>query len=85
MTCYANMDQYRRDWVTYAIYFNPKDFPGQYVVRAFLTTEGPDPIPFVKPAYVGDSLEDARAVIPQGRVHFPRFPQDPPSVVEVWL
>ena len=63
-------------WV---IYENPKDFPDKFVARMFINDKPTGNI------YVGDTLEDVRKIIPQGLALLPRFPQDDPKMVEVWL
>jgi hypothetical protein len=68
----------------FVIYFNPTDYPGQYVVRRWeISTEGLRPDP--EPRAVVSSLAAARAAVPPGFVGFGRFPGDEPQVVEVWL
>ena len=67
----------------FTIYFNPTDFPGKYVTRLF---DGDKPLRLLT---VKDTLEEARAAIPQGPplgfVRFERSPTDDPAIVEAWL
>lgn len=63
-------------WV---IYKHPKDFPNKYVVRHWIN-ENP-----TKTMYTANTLEEIRKKIPQGLTLLPRFPQDDPKIVEVWL
>lgn len=67
----------------YTIYFNPSDFPGLYVVRKFActateTTASPD-------ATTHETLEQARAAIPNGYMCAGRIPEDDPVIVESWI
>lgn len=68
---------------TYAIYYNPSDFPGLFVVRAFACSpDGPKPYAH---AYAGKTIEQVRQHIPQGLVRLERSKNDDPAIVEVWL
>lgn len=63
-------------WV---IYEKPLDFPEQFVARKFILD---------KPTnlrYFGDTLEEIRQTIPEGLTMIPRFHQDDPKIVEVWI
>ena len=67
----------------WAIYFNPTDAPGKYVVRRWVIGRGtltPD-----ANAQYADRLEDARGHVPSGRVCLPRLPDDERQIVEVWI
>lgn len=68
----------------FTIYQNPLDAPGQYVVRRWTIGPGWE-LPDKTVAYQGPSLSAARAAIPYGLHRMPRFPDDDPSVLEVWL
>lgn len=67
----------------FTVYFSPKDFPGKYVVRLF---DADKPLRFIT---VSDTLDDARAGIPQGPPlgfhRMVRSPIDDPAIVETWL
>lgn len=69
----------------YTVYYNPADFPGQYVVRRFVVTSGSAPQADESPLYVGDSLERARDIIPPGLYCFSGDAADEPIVVESWM
>ena len=79
------------DWIdtteplrSFTVYYDPADYPGKYVVRGERIYPGlcvKDP----EPAYVGDSLADARDVIPLTMTPLPRMTGDPPPIVEVWI
>lgn len=69
----------------YTVYFNPRDFPGLYVMRPFVPKgEIAEPMGI---AWTGKTLDEVRAKIPRdlGLVCVPRASQDHPSVVEVWI
>lgn len=64
----------------FVIYEDPKDYPGQFVVRRWLGLE-PDP----KPLMVTDDLIKARASIPEYCTMLGRFTDDDPAIKEVWI
>lgn len=66
----------------YTIFDHPSDYPRHWAVRAsIIRPEGPVPADRVQ---LADSLEEARALIPPGLTRIPRFPQDIPTITEVW-
>jgi hypothetical protein len=68
----------------YTIYDNPADHPGRVVLRRFnVTGSGTRPDP--EPIYVGDSVSEARALLPRGLARFDREKSDPACVVETHL
>lgn len=70
----------------YVVYHNPKDYPGKWVVRKWLVCQGEkEPLPDHIPVVVADSKTTALGKIPMGMHCIPRFPDDDPCVVEVWL
>jgi hypothetical protein len=69
----------------WTIYRETSDFPGKIVVRRIMILGG-EAYPAPKPSYIGDSLEDARRMIPPEADHcIHRSPDDHPSIVESWL
>ncbi len=67
-------------WV---IYKQPRDYPGQYVLRRWLAdADGPRPTGEVA---LADSLEAIRAALPGGLTCIGRYADDDPCIVEVWL
>jgi hypothetical protein len=71
----------------FTIYKNPSDYPGRYVLRRWewgLHTGG-QPKPDQDPTYVGESLENARANVPEGLICVCRAPADDPVIIETWL
>jgi hypothetical protein len=75
-----------KDWHHYAIYYNPKDYPGKYVVRRWAIQEGnPEPVPDKDPMAVVDGLSEARKAVPAGLVRIQPHPEDDPVIVESWI
>ena len=75
------MDDKLLNWI---IYWNPRDFPGCWVTRRWtIDKEGMTPDLVV--AYVGNSLDGARSVIPPDAILMPSFPDDDPAIAEVWM
>ena len=72
----------------YTIFFNPSDYPAQYVVRPFDIASGePEPVPRAE-HWVCRTLTEARALVQRqapGLVCMVRHPSDPAPIVEVWL
>jgi hypothetical protein len=71
----------------YSIYQNPRDYPGKIVVRG-TTIAGGTCEPDETAVYIGESLNDARAVIEAldpNLICFPRDENDEPQIVETWL
>lgn len=64
---------------TFTVFYNPKDFPGKYVVRLF---DGKAPTRLLS---VKDTLEEARKTIPPMFLRTDRHPADDPVIVETWL
>ena len=68
----------------YIIYFDPSDYPDQYVVRRVMIDWrgiSSDPNPW----HVGSDLEGARDALPSGLYRLSRLRGDEPQIVEVWL
>lgn len=65
------------------VLFNPSDFPGKYVVRR--NDIGRGAVIATEEHHVGDTLDEVRAVVPAGCVMLPRYANDDPAIVEVWL
>ncbi len=62
---------------------NTRDFPGVFVCRRNEIGAG-----WVRPTddhFTGNSLEEMRQRIPPGKVCIPRYPEDDPNIIEVWL
>lgn len=70
----------------YAIYENPRDFPGKFVVRRWaIVRGGMEPLPEAEPLGVVDTIEAARALVPQGLYPLGRQEQDDAVIREVWI
>jgi hypothetical protein len=67
-------------WV---IYENPSDFPGKLVVRQWRIDARGLQVD-LDPTAVVDTLEAARAVVPEGAYRLDPMPEDDPVIVEVW-
>ena len=61
---------------------SPSDYPGQWVARLYLTLPEAGP---TNCAIIGDSLDAVRAALPLGLTRLPRYQDDDPVIVEVWL
>jgi hypothetical protein len=67
----------------HVVYKNPLDYPHKFVVRKQWVERGaviasPD-------CTVHDTLEAARASVPEGAILVPRSPDDDPVIVESWM
>jgi hypothetical protein len=64
------------------IYEHPIDAPDHYVVRRWIIQDGK-----MTPDHGShfNTLGDARAFIPPGRVKIPRSPNDDRAIVESWI
>lgn len=63
----------------FTVYEKTSDYPDKFVVRLFNINKATN---FVA---VKDTLEEARTVIPVGRVKFPKDEKDDPCIVEIYL
>lgn len=71
---------------TFAIYSNPTDFPGKFVVRRWVVVHGEDqPLATLAPTIVCETLDAAREALPPGLFPFLPTPEDDPKIVEIWL
>ena len=67
----------------YAVFFNTRDLPGIYVVRAFVGCNGMA-VP-TDEQWSGATLAEVRALLPTGLQCLARDPRDDPAIVETWL
>lgn len=66
----------------YVVYFNPKDYPGKYVVRRWeIYSTGPIP----REAIANESLESIRARIPDNKIMILPDPNDDECILEIWI
>ena len=72
------------DIVLYAIYRPSREFPRTYTVRRW-EVRSARLIDNNLPLCIAPTLEDARKVVPEGRMRFDREVEDDPAVVESWL
>jgi hypothetical protein len=63
----------------WTIYDHPKDYPNYFVVRVFLGGQPTDR------AFLCNSLEDARKLVPSDKFCIQRDPSDDPVIVETWI
>lgn len=70
----------------YVVYHNPSDYPGKWVLRRQRLLRGKPLIVIdFHPKAVVDSLEEARAALPEGLGYMGRFAEDDPAIFEVWM
>jgi hypothetical protein len=69
-----------KQWV---VYYNPSDYPEKYVVREWHVLR--DSLIANDHVVIGNTLEEARTLIPQGLYRLPRLENDDPVIVEVWI
>ena len=67
-------------WV---IYFDPLDHPKKFVTRRWKIGEGR--LEADLEAFVSNSLEEARSVVPLGATRLNRAPADEAQIVEMWF
>jgi hypothetical protein len=72
------------DLTMFVIYERPSDYPTRYVVRKWIVTNAPDPIP-ADYFTLHNTLEEARATIPAWMVCIVRSPKDVPCIVESYV
>jgi hypothetical protein len=67
----------------FTIYERPRDYPEGYVVRRSFVNAGM--VWLDRVAQYAPALEAARGLIPPGLHRIPRYENDDPCIVEVWL
>lgn len=68
----------------WTVYKHPKDHPDKYVARKFVIE--PLQVIATNDMFVADSLEEIRLLLPDQGLHcLPRYENDDPNIVEVWL
>lgn len=70
----------------YAIYKNPSDYPGKFVVRCHRIIPG-RVVTDRDPVHVGDTLTEARWNLPKRDTlrRLPREETDDPAILEMWV
>ena len=66
----------------FTVYHGLEDYPGKYVVRRTRVRSGQVDTELL---IVTNALSEARQVIPPGLYRTPRWPEDEPQILEVWL
>lgn len=69
----------------YAIYKNPRDYPGKFVTRRWVVLPGGEVRADSDPRTVANNIAGARAAVPRGSILLNRHPLDDACIVEVWL
>lgn len=69
--------------VGWTIFERPRDFPEGYVVKRW--TSRPDGTVDDLVKQFASTLQQARAQVPPGLTCLPRFFDDDPAILEVWL
>ena len=67
----------------YAVYSNPSDFPGLFVVRVFVGFNGM--AVSTGEQLTGATLDEVRAKLPGGVLRLPPSRGDNPVIVETWI
>jgi hypothetical protein len=67
----------------YTIYYDPADAPGRFVAREWRIVRGLAE-PQLGQAWIADTLEAARSIVPEDLVMIPRDPDDDETIVETW-
>jgi hypothetical protein len=81
----------QRDWVNlgrlpiWVVTWSPKEMPGSACARPQFADLDNDRLRVSSACLVADSVEAIRALLPKGLHQTPRFADDAPAVVEVWL
>ncbi len=69
----------------YVVFDSPEDYPGLFVVRRFVVTQGkidPDEDPYMLGS---DYYLIEREMAIKGLFRIPRSQEDPPSLMETWV
>ncbi len=68
----------------WTVYDNPSDYPGQFVARRFIITGPAGPFATGE-MFTADTLEEIRAMIPQGLFRMEPWQGDDIKIVETWI
>jgi hypothetical protein len=69
--------------IIWTVYDHPRDYPDSFVARRSEVTGGV--VRLTTDMFVADTLGELRALLPPGLHCLPRYPDDQPHIVEVWL
>jgi hypothetical protein len=70
----------------FVVYERPRDYPDKFVVRRWwIGTGSGKPEADQDWFYLGKTLEDVRAQVPEGCFRLNRDPNDEPQIVEFWI
>lgn len=67
----------------WTVYDHPADFPDKFVVRGWRVENGLAVA--LEDVVIVDTLDEARAAIPEGLRAIPRLKDDDPVIVESWI
>jgi hypothetical protein len=67
----------------WTIYFDTSDYPNAYVARRFVVNAAGHAA--TNDMFVAATLDELRALLSPGLTRIPRFDNDDPVIVEVWL
>jgi len=67
----------------WTVYDRPLDYPASFVARKSVV--GASIVTVTHEMFTADTLDELRALLPQGLYRVHRFAQDDPNIVEVWL
>lgn len=70
--------------VMYVIYDNPRDHPGKFVTRMWISSQTSGPMP-TSTHSIHDTLDQARSAVPNGMHRIRAMSEDDPCIVETWL
>jgi hypothetical protein len=73
-----------RPVTVWAIYREPRDFPGRWVLRGHEVFPGHE-LRAHSFCFLADTLDEARAKVPTGAKRFRRAPGDHPAIHECWM
>jgi hypothetical protein len=70
----------------WTVYVRPKDYPDKFVARRWVIAGGESCVFWpTTEVIVAETLDQVRAALPRGLYCLPRFLNDDPAILEVWL
>lgn len=77
------LHQHEDTLTIWTVFRNPRDHPGQWVLRGFDVSAGRS-APRAE-CVVADTLDDIHAALPPGLTYLPRAEHDDPVIYESWV
>lgn len=72
--------------IMWVVYDKPADYPYEFVARRWkVDGDAVVEVQATHEMFVAPTLEELRALLPRGLTCMPRFAEDEPQIVEVWL